>query len=71
VLGGLFERGAFAGRTPDESFRVLAGADLNPPAGIDAGRFVTQILVAPSEPAEFLSVRVIRAADGALQAGGA
>jgi hypothetical protein len=71
VLTGLFERGAFAGRTPAESFHVLTGADVNTPAGIDRGEFVTRILVAPSEPMEFLVVQLSRAEDGALSAASA
>ncbi len=70
TLTHLFERGAFAGRTPDECFRVLNGPDVNPQAGLDRGELVTRILVAPSEPMEFLLVRLNRAETGALSAGG-
>jgi hypothetical protein len=70
VLTRLFERGAFAGRTPAESFRVLTGPEANPPEGIEQGQLVTRILVAPSEPMEFLVVRLSRVEDGVLRVGG-
>jgi hypothetical protein len=66
VLRGLFDRGAFAGASPVESFQVVTDASVNPPQSVDQGRFVTQILVAPSEPLEFIVVRLIRAGDGLL-----
>lgn len=70
-LTRLFERGAFAGRTPAESFRVLTEPEVNLPAAIERGELLTRILVAPSEPLEFLVVRLSRAEHGALVAGGA
>jgi hypothetical protein len=60
VLGFLFARGAFAGRTPDESFRVVVGEDLNTPASVELGRFVVELRVAPSRPLQFLTVRLVQ-----------
>ncbi len=70
LLRSLFEDGAFAGATPEQSYRVLTDAGLNPPQSIDQGRFVAEIRVAPSQPAEFITVQLIRTSDGQLQAAG-
>ena len=32
LLRGLFERGAFAGATPEQAYRVVTDASVNPPA---------------------------------------
>jgi phage tail sheath protein FI len=68
LLQTLFESGAFAGATAAQSFRVVTGASVNPPQGVDLGRFVVQIQVAPSQPLEFLTVLLTRATEGVLQA---
>lgn len=59
LLDRLFRLGAFAGRTRAESFQVVTDASLNPPASVDAGRFVVELRVAPSQPLEFLTVRLV------------
>jgi hypothetical protein len=59
--------GAFAGASPAQSFNVTTDASVNPPQSVDAGRFVAQIQVAPSQPAEFITVLLTRAADDLLQ----
>jgi hypothetical protein len=59
LLERLFRLGAFAGRTRAESFQVVTDASLNPPASVDAGRFVVELRVAPSQPLEFLTVRLV------------
>jgi phage tail sheath protein FI len=63
-LRDLFQRGAFAGRTPDEAFFVKCDAETNPPAVVDAGLVVTQIGVALTAPTEFTVVRIIHGASG-------
>jgi phage tail sheath protein FI len=68
MLRFMFERGAFAGATADEAFRVTTGASVNTPQSIDQGRFIALIQVAPSEPMEFITVLLIRTGDNLLQA---
>src|SRR6478736_1773728 len=60
VLAGLQSRGAFAGRTASESYRVECNDELNPPYSIDAGRLIAQIKVAPSRPMAFLTIRLVQ-----------
>ncbi|HEX8556849.1 MAG TPA: hypothetical protein VF668_02040 [Pyrinomonadaceae bacterium] len=60
--------GAFAGASPEQSFNVLTDASVNPPPSVDAGRFVAQIQVAPSQPTEFITVLLTRVAEDLLQA---
>ena len=66
LLRFMFERGAFAGRTPQEAFRVVTDGSVNTRQSIDQGRFIAQIQVAPSEPMEFITVLLSRASDGVL-----
>lgn len=63
MLRDLFNRGAFSGAGPDQAFRVITDARVNPPQSVDQGRFVAVIQVAPSEPMEFLAVQLIRAGE--------
>ncbi|WP_344388785.1 phage tail sheath family protein [Streptomyces vastus] len=63
-LDELFRRGALKGRTPAEAFFVKCDHETNPPAVVAAGVVVTQIGVAPTAPAEFVTVRVIHGASG-------
>jgi phage tail sheath protein FI len=58
VLGEMFARGAFAGATPAQGFRVVADETVNPPREVEAGRLVVELRVAPSVPLSFLSVRL-------------
>ena len=60
ALTELFTRGAFAGDTPARAFRVVTGESVNPPESIDAGRFVVELRVAPSQPLVFLRVRLVQ-----------
>lgn len=64
MLGQMFERGAFAGRTPATSFYVNAGSPPNTRQGADEGRFIVELAVAPSQPLAFLTVRLTRTGDG-------
>jgi phage tail sheath protein FI len=67
LLGTLFEQGAFAGATPAESWFVRVAAGPDTAAEADRGEVVVEVGVAPSEPTEFILVRVRLEADGATQ----
>lgn len=56
LMGELFRRGAFAGKTPDQSFRVVTDGTINRPQDADAGRFIVELRVAPSIPMRFISI---------------
>ncbi len=56
LLTDLFRRGAFAGATAAQSFRVVTDDTINTPRDADAGRFIVELRVAPSVPMRFLSV---------------
>jgi hypothetical protein len=58
LLTELFRRGAFAGATPVESFRVVTSTANNSTADRDAGRFFVELQVAPSLPLQFLTIRL-------------
>jgi hypothetical protein len=60
VLSGLHQRGAFAGTEPEDAYRVVADATVNPPQSVDLGRFVVELRVAPSQPLKFLRVRLVQ-----------
>jgi hypothetical protein len=68
LLGDMFDRGAFAGATRDASYRITIDDTVNTRADFDQGRIIAQILVAPSQPMEFLTVLLTRSGDGQLQA---
>jgi len=61
LLEDLFTRGAFAGRTPAEAFRVAVDDSLNPAESVELGRLIVEIQVAPSRPLQFLTVRLVQA----------
>jgi phage tail sheath protein FI len=63
LLGDLFRRGAFAGATPAQSFRVVTDATLNDSRDADAGRFFVELRVAPALPMRFLAVRLAQSGD--------
>jgi hypothetical protein len=58
TMNDLFKRGAFAGRTPEQSYQVRIGDDLNTPQSVDAGRLIVELKVAPALPMSFLTVRL-------------
>jgi hypothetical protein len=60
ILGDLFVRGAFAGITHDEGYRVITDASVNPRQSIEQGRFIVELQVAPSHPLMFLTVRLVQ-----------
>lgn len=55
---GLWRSGALQGNSTSEAFSVRCNAELNPPAGRDAGQVVTEIALAPAGPAELIVVTV-------------
>jgi hypothetical protein len=66
LLRFMFERGAFAGATPAEAYRVITDASVNTPQSVDQGRFIALIQVAPSQPLEFVTVLLTRTDPGTL-----
>jgi hypothetical protein len=69
LLGDLYLRGAFAGATAQEAFEVSTGDAVNPPDGVDAGRLVVEVRIAPARPMEFITVRLVLAGTGEQGAG--
>ena len=66
LLADLYRRGAFAGRTPEQAFQVITGASVNPPSGVDRGRLVVELRVAPARALEFLVVRLFQQDAGGI-----
>jgi phage tail sheath protein FI len=69
-LRALFRRGAFSGVTEADSFFVRCDETNNPQYIIDRGMLIAEIGVAPSEPIEFIVIRLSRGADGTLSVQG-
>jgi hypothetical protein len=67
LLRLMFDGGAFVGRTQQSSYRITVGAGVNTRNDFDQGRVIAQILVAPSQPMEFLTVLLTRTGEGQLQ----
>lgn len=63
MLGRLYERGAFAGRTASTSYQVVVDEAINTPRSRDAGRFFVELRVAPSRSLTFLRVRLLQHGD--------
>jgi hypothetical protein len=64
LLGGLYVRGAFAGASHADGYRVVTDTTVNPPQGVEQGRFVVELRVAPSRPLAFLTVRLVQTGAG-------
>ncbi|BDI05903.1 phage tail sheath family protein [Sphaerotilus microaerophilus] len=62
ILRLFHAQGAFAGDTEATSFYALCDGTLNPQSGIDAGRLVAEVGIAPAAPAEFIVLRIGRQA---------
>jgi hypothetical protein len=60
VLRRLFDRGAFAGTTPSEGYRVVTDERVNPPGQVERGRLVVELRIAPARPLTFLTVRLVQ-----------
>lgn len=58
LLTDLFRRGAFAGATPEQSFRVVTDDTVNTRQDAEGGRFVIELRVAPALPMRFITVRL-------------
>ena len=67
-LRRLFSAGAFRGATEDDSFFVRCDDSNNPQRIADLGQLLVEIGVAPSEPLEFIVLRISRDGDGSLTA---
>jgi phage tail sheath protein FI len=63
LLTDLYRRGAFAGATPEESFRVVVDDTVNTKQDADGGRFVIELRVAPALPMRFITVRLTQSGD--------
>ena len=60
TLTDLYTHGAFSGDTPDKAFRVIVNESNNTRQGIDQGRLIIDVKVAPSQPLKFLTIRLIQ-----------
>ncbi|MEO0536693.1 MAG: hypothetical protein AAF215_22795 [Cyanobacteria bacterium P01_A01_bin.123] len=60
LLGRLFDRGAFAGRSPTEAFQVVLDGTLNTPVTIEQGQLIVELRVAPAQPLTFITVRLVQ-----------
>jgi hypothetical protein len=63
LMTDLFRRGAFAGATPSQSFKVVTDDTLNTPQQRDAGRFIVELHVAPALPMRFIAVRLAQSGE--------
>ncbi len=63
LLTDMFRRGAFAGATPAQSFRVVTDDTINSANDNDQGRFFVELRVAPAVPMRFLSVRLTQSGE--------
>ncbi|MBO1351103.1 MAG: phage tail sheath family protein [Hormoscilla sp. GUM202] len=68
-LGELLRQGALRGPNEESSFFVKCNAETNPPEVRDAGMAIAEIGIAPSVPAEFITMRIILGASGVSVAG--
>jgi phage tail sheath protein FI len=66
LLEDLFRRGAFAGATAATSFQVVTGDSLNTPSGVDQGRFIVELRVAPAQALTFVTLRLVQTGNGDL-----
>jgi phage tail sheath protein FI len=58
-LTELWRAGAIKGEKAADAFYIKCDAETNPPASRDAGQTITEIGLAPTQPAEFVAVRVV------------
>lgn len=63
MLGELFRRGAFSGRSAAEAFRIEFGTPAQVRLQRDAGEFHVDLKVAPALPLTFLTVRLARSGE--------
>jgi len=67
LLQRLFALGALAGATPQQGYRIVHDQRNNSASDRENGRFFVDIQVAPAQPLEFITVRLLRNTDGELQ----
>lgn len=67
VFVQLFNRGAFAGSTASQAYRVVTDSTINTPQSIDRGRFIVELQVAPSHALKFIRIRLMQSGPGQLQ----
>lgn len=60
LLARMYAGGAFSGDSPETSYQVVTDASVNTSAGLDQGRFIVEIKVAPSLPLTFITVRLVQ-----------
>lgn len=65
-LRRLYLQGAFAGATEEQAFFVRCDSTTTPPRLYDQGQVVVEVGFAPSEPLEFIVLRLVRGGDGTL-----
>jgi hypothetical protein len=65
-LSALYQSGAFTGVTEEEAFFVRCDGQLNTQRVVDSGKLVVEVGVAPSEPIEFIVLRITADADGTV-----
>jgi Phage tail sheath C-terminal domain len=63
LMSDLFRRGAFAGATPSQSFRVVTDETVNTPREADAGRLIVELHVAPAQAMRFIAVRLLQSGE--------
>lgn len=63
----LYARGAFAGESTAEAYRVVTDASINTRQSIEAGRFRVDLQVAPSLPLKFIRIRLVQSGPNQLQ----
>jgi phage tail sheath protein FI len=59
-LREIWKEGGLTGATQDEAFVVTCSEKNNPSEVIDVGQVITDIQVAPTVPAEFITVRIMK-----------
>jgi phage tail sheath protein FI len=64
LLGDMYVRGAFAGASHAEAYRVVTDDTVNPPQNVEQGRLVVELRIAPSRPLAFLTVRLVQTGAG-------
>ncbi len=66
VLSALYRRGALAGTTAREAYRVVADASVNPPERLERGQLVVEVRVAPARPLDFITIRLVQRGEQAF-----
>jgi len=64
-----YSLGAFAGKSPEESFYAKCDEDTNPPELVEQGIVTCEIGIVPPKPAEFVVFNVLIYPEGALPVG--